>query len=307
MKLLFILLTLGPFASTWAQEHLEKELERINFFPNTDAYLTTSYAHKQLHIETPQESLDTKSVTNLSNTLELTYAQKVANKAFVGINLYLEEASENGVKYGVPIRRRFTSYGFKEPEIFATYRLKHQKVDKGLFDLHLAFSPSFGQREIGNDHANRLNGRNIAKLALSHGFWEEAWEFQTKLGLTYFDEGEEQNHFNDLIYDLRSQKDVKLKFTSQYRLTHWWFVYAGVGIVYYGSQVVVERGGMKREIKAGTGSEFALGVKHTLDSWSLVEMNYGLTRYDYFVKADAANLEGDAVEHSIGLAYKRAF
>jgi hypothetical protein len=307
MKCLMLLLFFGLSFSLLAQEHLAKELERINFFPKAPAYLLTNYSHQQLHIETPQESLNTKSVVNISNTLELTYAQKVARKLFLGINLSIEEASENGVKYGVPLRRRFSSFGLREPELFATYRLKHQQVDQGLIDLHLAFSPAWGQREIGNENANRLNGRNVSKLGLSHGFWEEAWEFQTLLGLTYFDEGEEQNHFSDRTYDLRSQLDVKLKFTSQYRLTPWWFLYVEVGIVYAGSQVVAERGGMKREIKAGTGSEFQVGAKYVLDSWSLVELNYTLFRYDYFVKSQDANLEGDAVENRVGLAYKRAF
>jgi hypothetical protein len=291
----------------WSQDHLSKQLERINFFPESDAYLDMGYKHQRLNIETPQDSVLTKEVKNHANLIHAAYSQRMARKMFLGARLFFEQASENGVMYGVPLRRRFDSAGFKEPEVFMTYRLRHQRDDRGLIDFHASYSPYMGLREIGNQKANRLHGRSMLKAAISHGLWEEEWEFRTWLGINYFGQGKERNDYSGSSFKLRPYREGEFIFSSQYRISPWLFVYGSIGIIYTGIEKISEKNGIKREIKAGTGSRFELGIKKPLNPWSLVELGYALRRNEYFVKSDEANLEGDVIQQQLLLSYKMAF
>jgi hypothetical protein len=293
--------------SAWSQGHLAKHLERINFFPETDAYLDLGYEDQRLNIETPQNSVLTKEVKNHSNLFKLAYAERLARKIFVGARLHFEQASENGVTYGVPQRRRFDSVGFKEPEVFLTYRLRDQNETHGLIDFHASFSPYMGPREIGNPKANRLRGRSTLKTALSHGLWEEEWEFRTWLGLNYFGQGKEHNDYRQSRFELNPFMEAEFIFSSQYRLNPWLFVYGSVGIIYSGIEKVSEKTGLRREIKAGTGSRFDLGMKKPINQWSSLELGFSLRRNEYFVKSDDANLEGNMLQQQLKLNYKMAF
>jgi hypothetical protein len=291
LKLSFLFLYFYSF-SLAAQS---KGLERINFLPDTDAYAKIGYRYTLVHIETPKNTTMTKEVQNISNLLQGEYAHRFGRKYFAGLKFFYEEASENAVAYGVPFPRRFTSHGKKE------------SPPSGLIDLFLAFSPKGGKREIDRDNSNRLNARNIFKLALSHGLLEEDWEFKTEIGLNYYGRGIEENAEENLDYTLESYREVFFDFSTQYRATEWFFVNAGVGVIYRGTQDVFDEKRARREIQAGTGSLFHLGAKKPLSEWSLVEFTYSLLRRDYFVKGVTNNLEGDESRQSLDINYTMAF
>lgn len=284
-----------------------KGLERINFLPDTDAYTKVGYQYSFLHIETPKNTTMTKEVHNMRNLLFGEYAHRFGRKFFAGLRFFYEEASENAVSYGIPFPRRFTSHGVKEPELFFLYRLKEQTETSGLIDISLTFSPKGGKREIDRDNSNRLNARNILKLNLSHGMLEEDWEFKSAIGFNYFGRGVEENGEEGLDYTLESYREYSFDFTAQYRLSEWLYTNAGVGVIYRGTQDVFDENRARREIQAGTGSLFHLGLKKPLGEWSLVEFNYSLLRRDYFVKGVSSNLEGEETLQTAEIVYTMAF
>ncbi|HXH74817.1 MAG TPA: hypothetical protein VNJ08_07615 [Bacteriovoracaceae bacterium] len=285
---------------------MSKQLERLNFFPEADAFFTARYSYQRLNIETPQQTLMTKEVNNYLNVVALTYAHRLSRKMFIGVNGYLEEASENGVKYGVPFRRRFNASGAREPEIFMLYRLRFQKEKRGMIDFFLSHSPTFGRRQVGVKEGNRYNGMPILKTGLSHGLHEEDWEFKSALSLNYFAKGEEWNGFTNSVYDLGAYKSIKFQFSAQYQANEWLLPFGSVGVVYTGPEIIKE-GQISREIQTGTGSVFEVGLKRPLGERSLVEVSFSLERYEYFVKSNIENLDGEVIEQQLSLAYKTAF
>jgi hypothetical protein len=300
----FIILSICP---AWGQQQLSKQLERLNFFPEASAYMDLGYEYQWLNIQTPQDSVLTKEVKNTFNILRVAYAQKFSENMFLGTRVFFEEASENGVNYGIPLRRRLNSAGFVEPEIFSTYRLRRQTPERGLVDFHASYSPKLGQREIGNQKATRLRGRSLLKAALSHGMWEDEWEFRTWLGLNYFGEGQERSKFSPSTFNLNSYLEGEFNFSTQYRLTPWLFIYGRIGIIYSGVETIKEENNDTREIKAGTGSWFELGLKKPINRWSLIELGYSIKRNEYFVKSLDANLEGERIQQQLQMNYKMAF
>lgn len=282
-------------------------LERINFLPDTDAYGKVGYQYSSIHIDTPKNTTKKKEVHNISNLLYGEYAHRFGRKFYAGLRFFYEEASENSVIYGVSLPRRFSSHGVKEPELILKYRLKDQSGPSGLIDLNFAFSPKGGRREIDRDNSNRLNARNILKLKLSHGLLEEEWEFKSTFGFNYLGRGVEENSEEGMDYTLEAYREFSFDFMAQYRATEWLLVNAGVGVIYRGTQDVFDESRARREIQAGTGSLFLLGLKKPLSEWSLIELNYSLLRRDYFVKGVTSNLEGDESLQAIELAYTMAF
>ncbi len=305
MKLAWLILILFIPAKLLAQT--KTQIERINFFPEADAFGVFTYQYEKLNIDTPQNSVMAKAVNNYKNLLGFTYGHRFGRKIFLGVNAFVEEASENVVFYGIPLKRRFTSIGPREPEVFMKYRLREQQTDKGLVDLYLSFSPTMSPREIGNKYAARWNGRNIFHAVLSHGMWEEEWEFRTLLEYVYYGEGEENNKTTDEKFILENYNDFLFNFKTQYRISQWLFVFGAVGIEYHGSQDIIQKGGSERQIQAGTGSVFELGIKKPLSEWSVVDLSYTLKRNDYFVKATANNLEGDLKQERATLSFSTAF
>lgn len=290
MKLFFTMLLFIHSLSSSAQT--KTQLERINFFPKSDAFLRSSYTHQVHRINTPQTSLMTKEVNNHSNIFDLRYGHRFADRFFAGVSASFEEASENAVRYGIPLRRRFNSYGFKEPEVFALYRLVEQKGEKGLIDLFLSHSPKGGTRIVGFKNSSRINGRPVTKLGISHGLWEEEWEFKSEFQYQYFGEGLEKNGFTQNDYFLEVYQDLLFNFQAQYRLNPWLFVHATVGFVYHGTQDISDNRNDQREIQSGTGSFFKLGLTKPLSLWTMVAINYSQQRNDYFIKGTSLNLEG---------------
>jgi hypothetical protein len=277
------------------------ELERINFFPKSKAFLITSYMYEVLEIETPQSTINTKEVSNYYNRMNVVYGQKVTNSIFGGILLSFLESSENGVRYGLPINRRFSSTGFREPELFVIYRLFPQKDKQGLVDLNLSFTPKLGDREVGHTNSNALNGRNILSGTISHGYLEDKWEFKSQLGYTYYDEGEEENSFTNKMYDLEPFGTFSFRFLAQYEVSPWLYIFGGIGVIYQTTQDVRERGGDKRELQVGTGSLYKLGLKKPLSKESLLQFSWDVKRNDYFVKGVSNNLEGIEFYQSFSL------
>jgi hypothetical protein len=302
----FALITL-IFIFSKAIAQTDTELERVNFFPDTDAYLISSYGYEKLEIETPQSTVSTKKVNNYFNVINLSYAQRIHRSVFAGVGAHFIQSSENGVRYGLPIKKRFNSLGFREPDVYLIYRIRPQTNDKGVIDLNLSYSPKLGNREVGKSNANGLNGRNILKSILSHGLLEDDWEFKSAFGFTYYAEGEEKNSFTKKMYDLEKYWDLSFKFTSQHKLNNWLYAYGTVGVIYQTTQDVIERGGQTRELQAGTGSFFEVGMKKPLGKVSIIELIYNLKRNDYFVKGLSNNLEGKEVYQRFTFNYLMAF
>lgn len=302
--LLFILLS---SFSLIAQAQTQTEIERINFFPRSDAFAIARYHYEKLNIETPQTSVNTKAVNNYSNVLSVSYAQKVHRKLFLGITGEFEEASENAVVYGIPLRRRFNSFGPKEPIIFGIYRLREQEGTKGLVDFYASFAPDGGSREIGKDHSNRLRGRHLLHFILSHGMWEGDWEFQSSLDYLYWGEGEERNSFISRRFDLEDHYNLSFHFKAQYRVNEWLFASSSIGAVYHSTQTIIDKQMGRRQIQSGTGSVFEFSLKRPLSDWSLIELSYILKRNDYFVKSPDVNLDGDQKVQRFVLKMVHAF
>jgi hypothetical protein len=303
--LLFLFILLG--VNLGARAATQTGVERINFFPATRNFATFTYRYELYSIEAPPSALQSREVQNLTNHFALSYARKVHEKAFLGVTGYYEQASENGVRYGLPVRERFTSRGMRDPELFTRVRLRSETEERGLIDLTARFAYRFGPREIGVDGANRLNGQHRMMLGLHHGKREDEWEFRTSLALEYFDEGEETNGFNERVYDLGSHRDVYFRFQVQYELREDLFVNGSVGFKYLGTQSINDRQGTNRHIQAGTGSIFGLGLKRTFgEAWAL-ELNYTYSKNDYFVKGAGTNLEGVEVAQVFGLFIATAF
>lgn len=279
-------------------------VHRLNFFPDADAWLRAEYSHRLLNITTPKEIADTKDVRNVYNLGEVSYAQRFARKLFLGVKVGIEEASENGALYGIPLKRRFTSEGLTDPEIFGTYRLRHQKDDKGNLDLHLSLTPSPGNRKISTSSTNRFSGRNSVQLGLSHGFLDEAWEFRNAIHGTFLGAGREDNEFlGGMRFRLESSFTVDYTFSAQYASGKRTFVSGLLGINYRSSEISREKGGGKRELRSGTGSVFGASLKRIISDWSLLEGGYTLRRSEYFVKGEDVNLDGKLTSHEFSLAY----
>ena len=278
------------------------ELERINFFPRSKSFFYSSYEHQSSDIDASRTSSSTnsRSVQGNVNALSGSYAYNFFPKAFIGVNLTYEEASENGLKYGVSTTKKFHSRGFKEPEIFSIIRLREQKDGKGLIDLQVTYSDSFGAKEIGNNTSNRLNGKNIYGAILSHGLYETEWEFKTSLDFKYYDEGEESNGFSGMTYDSTSYMDSTFKFQTQYQLDFWCYLNAGIGFTYRGTQKINDRQGDKRELQGGTGSLFELGFKFPILKNMLGQITYQIYRDDYFVQSSTnVNFDGNENNQNI--------
>lgn len=299
----FLIFILYPL---FASSQTSKKLERINFFPEAKAYAQIGHQYQNLRIHTPEVAVQTSSVHNHYNAFKLSYAHRYHN-VFLGLKGRFELSSENGVAYGVPSRRRFSSSGLSAPELFAIWRIRPQKKDKGLVDLTVSFSPDLGAKEIGGDNANRLEGRRVLQTNLSHGHWEEDWEFKSVFSWTYFGEGEEHNNLTDESHLLEPKHHLGLSFNVQYRLSSWNFIHTFIGVVYREEEDIDSSKGHEREIQSGTGTLFELGLKRPLSEWSLLRLNYQLFRSEYFVKSDEYNLEGKAVRQTITLDLLHAF
>lgn len=305
IKLSWIILILILPVKLLAQT--KTHIERINFFPKADAFAVFGYQYEKLNIDTPQSSVMAKEVNNYKNLLSFNYAHRFGRKIYLGLITFVEEASENVVFYGIPLKRRFNSIGPREPGLFMIYRLREQQPDKGLVDLFLSYSPKMQAREIGNKHEARWNGRAILHAGLSHGMWEDKWEFRSSLEYIYYGKGEEKNNFTDEDFVLESYNDLIFNFKTQYRINKWLFVFGTVGVEYHAPQDIDQKGGPEREIQAGTGSVFQVGLKKPISEWSVVELSYTIKRNDYFVKATANNLEGELRQERAALNFSMAF
>ncbi len=281
----------------------QKGIERLNFFPDSDAYLSVNFDHQELDIETPKESGQSKGVNNFANRLSGMYAQRVSRKMFLGAQLAYEEASENAVVYGIPARKRFRSSGFVDPAIIATYRLRFQKETRGMIDLHFYVSPSLGRREIGESATTRLNGRDLLRLGLSHGFLEDRWEFQNMLEYEYFSAGREDNKFLRASFDLESSWQLRYNFTTQYELSSDYDLFATFGLVYRSQERIRSATEDMREIRSGTASLYGVGIKRPLSEWTMIEGKYSLRREEYFVRSAASNLDGTSTSQTFTLSY----
>ena len=301
---LFLLLSFSALAHSES-----KNLERLNFFPNTKAYAIFKLVNQTAEIETPEQAVMTKKINNFSNALSIDYAYKIHPKVFLGIIGTYEAASDNALRYGVALRERFQSQGFKEPEVYVLSRLREQGEDQGLIDFFMSFSNALGAREIGNDQSRqRFNGRNIFKASISHGMKEDQWEFKTALNFTHNGEGEEFNHFDDQTYDINSSQNFEFHFSSQYQFDEKIYAYGSIGVIYRGDEGTKSRGtNEKREIQSGTGSVFTLGGKYTLSKWSFLQLQLYYMRTEYFIKGTTSNFDGRAEIGEAALSYVQAF
>lgn len=303
MKILFALF----FTLCISHLHAEtqKGLERINFFPDVKAFARGEYQNQNLLITTPQNAVNDTEVRNNKNIFSGSYAHRLDN-IFLGVKVSYEIVSESAANYGIPSVERESSQGYSEPMIFLLSRLREQTGSTGNIDAYVAFSDSWGAREVGGSTSNRLNGHNIFIATVSHGMLEGKWEFKNSLSYYYSDEGEEHNKFTHTNYRIGSLNVFKYSFTGQYEINPWLFVNASAEFEYRTVQKISDQMGERREIQAGTGSIFRLGAKKPMNEWSVLEASAELKRYDYFVQGDT-NFDGKASQVTYTLSYVYGF
>lgn len=299
LSLIFFIFQVKLYAQT------SHELERINFYPNAKAFVKAEYTYQLLHINTPQESVSTKEVHDYKNIFALTYAYHF-NLFFLGVKNFYESASENVVKYGIPITNQYQSQGFKEPEFFLLSRLRKGSNKTANIDLLLSYAKSFGGKEVGRSSANRLNGGDVLNVSLSHGLIDEDWEFRNSFQFTHHYAGEEHNTIMLKRYELGPYALFTYLFSGQYAFSSFSFINAGVGIDYRSVQRISDGQNDKRELQAGTGSVFNLGFKRSLSEWILIEFLYSFRRNSYFVK-NQENYDGLQTQHNFMLSLIQAF
>lgn len=295
------------FISTKIMAQTNAELERINFFPRTNAYASLEYQYQIINIEAPKAAVNDKEVINFTNSLQFIYAHALRKNLFLGVKGSYERASENAVEYGIGVQERFNSSGPRDPEFFLVWRIKEQKDENGLVDFFFSFADEMGAREVGHEDANRLSGRNQLRLGLSHGFLEDRWEFKSEFEFHYLDNGKEHNKILSQSYDLRSSYDFKFKFYTQYRLQETLFAYGSIGVLYRDNQEIRSGGESYREIQSGTGSIFEVGLKKNLNHLSLIQFTSQIQRNEYFVKGTASNLDGVKITQTFALNIIRGF
>lgn len=293
MKILILFLF-----SSFLHAQTSSELERLNFFPRVRSFAVLGYGYTTKVIEAPASAVESRKVNDRINNLNLSYAYSFWNRTFLGLTIGAEEARESGVQYGIATTRRYNSSGFKDPELFFLWRLQEQGKKRGIIDVKVNFLQGLGAREVCCSSSNRLEGGNVYSLELSHGKWEDEWEFKTSLGVSAYGKGEEHNDFTKKNYSLDSGQVARFMFQAQHRLKHQYFVYAGIGAEYSTERKIYESGpeGEKREIQGGTGSIFRGGLKFSFSNKVLLSAGYELKRSDYFVKS-GTNFDGDLTLH----------
>ena len=300
----YLPLTLGFIFSQVAIAQSEKGLHRINFFPDVKAYFSASYHNRNLLITTPENAVNDSEVRNNQNLFSATYAYRF-DQIFLGIIGAYEIASESAANFGIPDTERKSSQGYREPSLFLLHRLRKQSGTTGNIDLRLSFTDSWGAREVGGSTSNRLNGHNILNAEISHGMLEDLWEFKNQLAYMFIDEGEEKNDFVDMSFETGSFNVFEYSFTGQYELNPWLYINAAAAFEYRTVRKIYGNMG-RREIQAGTGSVFKLGVKRPLGEWSVIAADAQLKRYDYFVQGET-NFDGKATETTLGISYLQGF
>ncbi|WP_408095996.1 hypothetical protein ACJVC5_13215 [Peredibacter sp. HCB2-198] len=290
----------------WAQTKFQ--LERLNFFPTSKAYAIVSYQYELTDVDTPKQTTQTNEIKNYSNSGRLDYGHKLARDKILGIRATYTQTSENALRYGIPLRSRFNSRGMSEPEYYFIYRMRNQTEKNGNIDLVVTYLDNWGSREVGNNQAyQEYHGRNIISLGLKHGKKEEEWEFQTSLDFTYYDEGEEENAYTDKSYQLQSLRTYGLTFGSQYQASEWLYFHGSIGVIYRETETISDNEGDVREIQAGSGSVFSLGIKVPLSDWNLLHLHGNYSRNEYFVKGTGFNLDGRMQTTLINLSFIQAF
>jgi hypothetical protein len=280
-------------------------LVRINFYPKVKSYLIADYSYQNLHISTPKNAIDEKSVRNYRNILNLTYAFKF-KPFFLGTHLSYEMASESAATYGIPSNERYNSQDFHQPSFFLNSRLREQASSTGNIDLYLSFAPRIGPREVGGSGSNRLSGKEKYQIRISHGLLEDDWEFKNSFEYSFFADGDEENSFTNKNYLLESYNLFRYSFTGQYEINPRLYLNASAAFEYRTIQKIYDRQDERREIQAGTGSIFRLGLKKSLSSWSVLEFSSELERYNYFVSGDT-NLDGALTQWTHTLSFIQGF
>lgn len=280
---------------------IDRELERINFFPTTPRYLIINYQYQYYSIDTPSNNTQVKGERDLSNLFALTFAHKLRERFFLGINGFWEAASEKGLRYGLPSRDRIVSQGARDPELFLRWRIRPQTEEIGLFDLVINYAHSLGPRRIGDHEANRLNGQSKYEVILHHGKHEGDWEYRTSLKYVYFNKGILENTVNNKTYDLHSNRHFLFNFQVQNQVMENLFVNGSIGFRYRGTQGIKGRNDVVLDVQSGTGSIFGLGMKSYLTNNLLGDLRYTYSKNDYFVKGSASNLEGQEKAQAIAL------
>lgn len=290
--LLFSFLTLLSF-KTFASTQ-EKNLESLNFYPNSKAYLIGAYQNQTVEIDTPEREIQTKKVNNFSNLISIDYAYKVHPKFFLGISGTYESTSENALRYGIGLKNRYNNHGYHEPKLFVLTRLREQSEDKGLIDFYLSYSDTLGSRQSGPDTGmDKYNGRNILIAKISHGKKEDEWEFRSSFIFTFNGEGKEHNNYDNANYLIQASQNYEANFGVQYQLQDLWYLNGSIGVIYRGDENIRSKSSSdKRQVQAGTGSIFSGGAKYMLSPWTVLQAQLVFMRSEYFVKGSMSNLDG---------------
>jgi hypothetical protein len=296
-----IITLLSLLSIVQAQAGHDPELERLNFFPRSQAFLAASLIQRNHLIESAPYSTNRRNLHENSQTTMLEAGYRLGPALILGAGFLFERAREGGFRHGVPELENFRAQGFAGGNIFGIWRLREQTEQRGLIDLQMSFFPGLGPRTIGID-ANRLSGRSSLTLVASHGFLEEVWEFRTSIGSSRQFQGELKDASVDRTYALAAATSFWFSFSFQREIARFWYVDGATGFRYRTDQNLRGVVGDRRELQSGTSSQFDLGLKKKLSSHKLLRLGYSFERGDIFVRTNSNNFDGRWLSHAADLS-----
>ncbi len=282
------------------------QIERLNFFPGTPHVLSQSFEHRRTNIESDATFGETGSISSSATAAGLSYDHLLGKYAYVGVMVAYQEGKDAGPRYGGPQPKRYTSQGFRDPELRALFRLRKDTPARGPLDLRLAYRPHMDEREVGPRDANSSEGRDAMVVEASHGHREGRWEFRSAFTLTRMGQGREDNESEGVVYRLPPHLDALFLFQLQYQWSEKWYVVPGLGVEYRGTQRLESAMG-SRTIQSGTGSVLALALKRVVSPSVLAALDLIHQRADYFVKGVDSNYDGKERTTYLRLSLIEAF
>lgn len=284
------------------------ELERLNFFPRSTAFVEGNYSYMTEKIKSKNEDTSGSTIREYTNAAGLRAGVHLNEKIIGGGFFTYENSIESGLRYGKDDLGRSSSVGFTNPGVFALWRIREQEKDKGIVDVYSFFRPYTGSRRIGEDDSNRKSGRYIFHTRLSHGLHEDDWEFRTSLSFTVNGEGTENNLLEREKSWLSGFNQYQFFFEAQYHVTDATWLLGGAGFTYTDNENITNsQTKITREVQSGTASIFDFGLKRLLRDDYLVKLIYSLSRSDYFVSAVDNNFDGDRKRQTFTFSLIKSF
>jgi hypothetical protein len=296
----FAIFSILFFALTSAHASDDCLLERLNFLPACRYVSEFSFGYEASDLNAKSPSSSTESINQSTNGMTLSQGFLINKRLYVGAWIEYESSVESGAKYGFSDFSRFRSEGFREPTFFSKYRLQEQSEEKGIIDLFLSASYGMDSREVMRDGSNRLNGRHLVNLGLSHGRIEDRWEFKSSLNILYSSSGKEINQKSKSTSDISSSIDYRFSFSAQYELKGQSFLYSVIGFEFRGKEKIDSSQNGNREIQSGSGTRFSFGGKKFLRSNLLVDLSYHYSKREFYIKSSPSFDGEESVQSVVG-------